>query len=93
MTQAQPQPPQYHLTPDLVDGPFIVERITNFDEDDYAYLYAEVEGVACCIIYNYPPSVGELMKELAGHLPTWCRFDEDEYLVTWQPEDTGECPE
>jgi hypothetical protein len=92
MTQA-PQPQQYHLTPDLVDGPFIVKRIINYIEDEYAYLLAEVEGIESCIIYDYPPAVGELIRELAGRLPVWCRFDEDEYLVIWQPEDTGECPE
>lgn len=82
-----------YITPDQVAGPFLVDRLTNFDEDDYAYLFAQVAGKDSCIIYNYPPEVGLLLGELEGHLPAWCRFDEDEYLVAWQPEDTGECPE
>jgi len=73
-----------HVTPDQVERkPFHLHRITNFAEDDYAYLFITIAEdnapVDQVVVYNYPPSFSEVMAALASVCPLhMVGFEQDE---------------
>lgn len=83
---------QYHITPEQVDGLFTIKKMTDFAEDDYAYLFVDLPEGERCIIYNYPPEDGDAIRALT--LPARCIFDANFHLqIVAAYGMTGDCPE